>query len=317
MHVLWPERPLRQYVPREQSQQQQGEAAYQRCDCDFPCSGDPGRNAGPFPSCPDRVPKHLGPVLNRSTIRRFPASISAVQTASSSVLSSNGSLFSANYYLVLSPRIQGPTSTLESSPRASLHQATTSTLARDCPPSRATHSISAGSLQSPDLGSEARIILGCLLDGHIDGTAMVDCGATSQFIDQDFPLKNGLKLRRKAVPEVLTVVDGRTSVAGDLTHEVTIQLLIDQHLENVVFQVTKRGSVPLILGQTWLRRHNPLIDWANNTVNFRSAWCQAQCLPHRHEAPEPSWQGHPGSSLIFQYQHGLGCRLCISCEAKT
>jgi hypothetical protein len=130
-------------------------------------------------------------------------------------------------------------------------------------------------------------------------------------------LKNGLKLRRKAVPEVLTVVDGRTSVAGDLTHEVTIQLLIDQHLENVVFQVTKVGSVPLILGKTWLRRHTPLIDWANNTVNFRSAWCQAHCLPHRHEAPEPSWQGHPGSSLIFQYQHGLGCRLCISCEAKT
>jgi hypothetical protein len=117
---------------------------------------------------------------------------------------------------------------------------------------------------------------------------MVDCGATSQFIDQDFALKNGLKLRRKAVPEVLTVVDGRTSVAGDLIHEVTIQLLIDQHLENVVFQVTKLGSVPLILGKTWLRRHNPVIDWANNTVNFRSAWCQAHCLPHRHEAPEPS-----------------------------
>jgi hypothetical protein len=117
---------------------------------------------------------------------------------------------------------------------------------------------------------------------------MVDCGATSQFIDRDFALKNGFELRRKAVPEVLTVVDGRTSVAGDLTHEVTIQLLIDQHLENVVFQVTKLGSVPLILGKTWLRRHNPLIDWVNNTVNFRSAWCQAHCLPHRHEAPEPS-----------------------------
>jgi hypothetical protein len=67
---------------------------------------------------------------------------------------------------------------------------------------------------------------------------MVDCGATSQFIDQDFTLKNGFKLRRNAVPEVLTVVDGRTSVAGDLKQEVTIQLLIDQHLENVVFQVT-------------------------------------------------------------------------------
>jgi hypothetical protein len=57
-------------------------------------------------------------------------------------------------------------------------------------------------------------------------------------------------------------------VAGDLTHEVTLQLLIDQHLENVVFQVTKLGSVPMVLGKTWLRRHNPLIDWADNTITF-------------------------------------------------
>jgi hypothetical protein len=67
-----------------------------------------------------------------------------------------------------------------------------------------------------------------------------------------------------------------------------VQLLIDQHLENVVFQITKLGGVPLILGKTSLRRHNPLIDWVDNTVNFRSAWCQAHCLPHRPDALEPS-----------------------------
>jgi hypothetical protein len=199
------------------------------------------------------------------------------------VSTSNSSLSTANYYSVLgasAPFFQGPTSTLEL-PRASPNQANTSSLAKGRPPPpRASHAISAGSLHSPNLGSEAPIILGCLLNGHISGTAMVDCGATSQFIDQDFAPKNGLKLRRKAVPEVLTVVDGRTSVAGDLTHEVTIQLLIDQHLENVIFQVTKLGSVPLILGKTWLRRHNPLIDWVNNTVNFRSAWCHAHCLSY-------------------------------------
>jgi hypothetical protein len=73
---------------------------------------------------------------------------------------------------------------------------------------------------------------------------MIDCGATSQFMHKDFALKHGLKLRKKPIPETLTVIDGRTSVAGDLTHEVTVQLLIDQHLENVVFQITKLGAVP-------------------------------------------------------------------------
>jgi hypothetical protein len=147
--------------------------------------------------------------------------------------------------------------------------------------------VSAASL-SPDLGSEAPIILGCLIDGQIESTSMIDCGATSQFMDKDFALKHGLKLRKKPIPETLTVVDGRTSVAGDLTHEVTVQLLIDRHLENVVFQITKLGAVPLILGKTWLHRHNPLIDRVDNTVNFRSAWCQAHCLPHRSDPLEPS-----------------------------
>jgi hypothetical protein len=126
---------------------------------------------------------------------------------------------------------------------------------------------------------------------------MIDCGATSQFMDKDFALKHGLKLRKKPIPETFTVVDGRTSVAGDLTHEVTVQLLIDQHLENVVFQITKLGAVPLILEKTWLRRHKPLIDWVDNTVNFRSAWCQAHCLPHRSDALEPSRLTPASSSL--------------------
>jgi hypothetical protein len=131
-----------------------------------------------------------------------------------------------------------------------------------------------GSLDSPDLGSEAPIILGCHLDGHINGTAMTDCGATSQFIDQDLAPKNGLKLRRKSVPEILTVVDGRTSVAGDLTHEVTIQHLIDQHPENVVLRC---GHDTIRLREhssaRWCHRHtSPRNPNSNSIATLANFW---------------------------------------------
>ena len=37
----------------------------------------------------------------------------------------------------------------------------------------------------------------------------------------------------------------------------------------------------MILGNTWLKRHNPVIDWAKNIVTIGSGYCQAHCLPTR------------------------------------
>ena len=42
----------------------------------------------------------------------------------------------------------------------------------------------------------------------------------------------------------------------------------------------------MILCKTWLKRHNPVIDWTNNTVTFGSGYCQAHCLQTR--APQPA-----------------------------
>ena len=42
----------------------------------------------------------------------------------------------------------------------------------------------------------------------------------------------------------------------------------------------------MILGKTWLKRHNPVIDWTKNTVTFGSGYCQAHCVPTR--APQPA-----------------------------
>src|SRR5258705_13799730 len=128
---------------------------------------------------------------------------------------------------------------------------------------------------------------------------MIDSGASSQFIDHDFAIRLNLKLDKKNKPEDLVLADGVRSKVGQITHTCTLKLMIDQHLENLTFHVTKLASWNLIVGKPWLRRHNPTIDWTMNSVTFTSGFCHAHCLPTRTKTVEATTPKKPlGISLI-------------------
>src|SRR5690606_989178 len=119
----------------------------------------------------------------------------------------------------------------------------------------------ANSLALDGDSAEPPLSVNCIVNQKIKTLGMIDCGASSQFIDSQFAKKHNLILERKTVPIELRVVDGTPSSAGPITHEVRVQLQIDQHLETLVMNVTKLFGFNVILGKTWLRRHNPPIDW--------------------------------------------------------
>lgn len=62
-------------------------------------------------------------------------------------------------------------------------------------------------------------------------------------------------------------------------HTCTLNLQIVQQLKTLVLQVTQLAGWELIVGKSWLRKYNPLIHWADNTVAFSSGYCMAHCLP--------------------------------------
>ena len=112
---------------------------------------------------------------------------------------------------------------------------------------------------------------------------MIDCGATAiGFIDSNFAQTNSLTLIPLPSPKRIRVVDGRTSIAGPVTHYALLDLSVNQHTEKPVrFYVTQLGQYSIILGKPWLAEHNPLIDWGKNTLVFRTPYCQRHCLPTR------------------------------------
>lgn len=50
------------------------------------------------------------------------------------------------------------------------------------------------------------------------------------------------------------------------------------HQETISFFVFNSPMTPIILGHTWLTRHNPQIYWVKSTISSWSLSCHVQCL---------------------------------------
>ena len=65
-----------------------------------------------------------------------------------------------------------------------------------------------------------------------------------------------------------------TNEAGSITEVVSLILCHKKHLEWTTFTVMSLGRQKMILGQSWLHKHNPEIDWGMGEVKM------SRCLPH-------------------------------------
>ena len=106
--------------------------------------------------------------------------------------------------------------------------------------------------------------------------ALLDSGANTTFINKSIAEWLGLMLEALANPIHVFNVDGSCNLAGDVTHAVNITVDCLGHREELHAEVTNLGKNSLILGYTWLKKHNPSIDWEKGTVKFNR--CPRSCL---------------------------------------
>ena len=84
------------------------------------------------------------------------------------------------------------------------------------------------------------------------GPALVDCGATGQFMDQDYVECNRTSTRKLQHAIPVFNVDGTRNEAGSITEIVDTILRYNGHTERMSFAVTNLGKQDVILGFTWL-----------------------------------------------------------------
>ncbi|KAH9266403.1 hypothetical protein BASA83_010646 [Batrachochytrium salamandrivorans] len=109
---------------------------------------------------------------------------------------------------------------------------------------------------------------------HAD-TFFIDCGADDVFMDAELADRLNIPLVKIPVPIKLRLADGDSS--SMITHRtLPLQLHIGRHVETIGFYVTSLCH-GIILGYSWLERHNPQVNWESRMVDFGSNYCLENC----------------------------------------
>src|SRR5882724_11201547 len=108
-------------------------------------------------------------------------------------------------------------------------------------------------------------------------SALIDLGATSQFIDIDYVQSKNLCTQ--CLPRSHPCLScGDPYQVGHITEVIDLIVQYGDHLERATFHVTGIGRMTIILGHTWLVEHNPEIDWSTGKVCMNR--CSAACAPN-------------------------------------
>ena len=105
------------------------------------------------------------------------------------------------------------------------------------------------------------------------------------FIDWEYVNKSGFTNRALSNTIAVHNVDSTPNEAGSITDIVELNLRYRNHAERVFFAVTNLGKQNVIMGHTWLRKHNPDINWVTGDVKMSccSGRCCSGCRDEIHE----------------------------------
>ncbi|GBG78809.1 hypothetical protein CBR_g28033 [Chara braunii] len=118
-------------------------------------------------------------------------------------------------------------------------------------------------------------------------SALIDCGATRNYISQDFMARVGLgpRVRRKSQPTHVTLADGHTQKSIDRCVDSVPVYFAPLACEAVSFDILDT-KFDMILGMSWLQSEDHLVNFYRRTVHVRDR--QGELVPCTVSLPHPS-----------------------------
>jgi len=105
--------------------------------------------------------------------------------------------------------------------------------------------------------------------------ALLDSGATGNFIDRDFVWTKGINTRSISRPIPVYNVDGSPNEAGQISEVVDVVLYYKTHSKRTLLAVSSLRKQNMILGYTWLKDHNLEVNWQTREVQMNR--CPPRC----------------------------------------
>src|ERR1700743_994061 len=96
-----------------------------------------------------------------------------------------------------------------------------------------------------------------------DKTALVDSGATNNFIHPTFAKKMGIGFKELDRHMKIWNIDGTHNKGGQITHCADLEVQTRGEVKQMRFLITDVGGEDLILGYPWLATYQPTIQWAS------------------------------------------------------
>ena len=114
--------------------------------------------------------------------------------------------------------------------------------------------------------------------------ALVDSGCEGYaFIDREYAKSVGLALRSILRPFSLYGYDGEERDSRMVREYVRCDIKNGDHVDkNVVLYATPLSHYPIVLGDPWLKKHNPRTNWADGSWEFSDPYCLQNCNTTRH-----------------------------------
>ena len=100
-----------------------------------------------------------------------------------------------------------------------------------------------------------------------DKKALVDSGATDNFMHPHFTERMGIGTRELPNPCKIWNIDGTMNKGGYLTHYVDLDVQTKGIHKEMRFLLTDLGGEDLILGYPWLATFEPKVTWKTATID--------------------------------------------------
>ena len=97
--------------------------------------------------------------------------------------------------------------------------------------------------------------------------ALLDSGATNNFIDQKAVERLHVQTTRLPQPHILYNVDKTENKSGQITRYIDLEITRGMEVCIQRFYIADLGTNHFILGFPWLYKFNPQIDWQNHMAN--------------------------------------------------
>jgi hypothetical protein len=100
-----------------------------------------------------------------------------------------------------------------------------------------------------------------------DKQALVDSGATDNFMNATFANQMKLGLQKLPTPKKIFNIDNTTNKSGEITHYLDLDVFTKGIHKEMRFLITDIGSEDILLGYPWLASFEPRFNWRSAVID--------------------------------------------------